>query len=227
MEAFKVASLQPYVPKSQKVYQAMFKTGKDTDDSFMASLDFEVDEQTAQIYVQVMEYSGREDLFVTVYADGYGDSMEVARSTLGKYANALGPAVLTKGKYRLVVHPDQDSTSVDANKEMIKFGLDVLLEKSDIGGDGDFDVVIEEVELCSLPTLPDNFNGPGFVHPLSGNSIRVDTKFRIAELLEGTAVKFDLFETSLVNFYLELPEGLKGEAEIVRVKGTYVTKVAT
>lgn len=69
MEAFKVASLQPFVPKSQKVYQAMFKTGEDTDDSFMASLQFEVTEQTAQIYVQVMEYSGREDLFVTVYED--------------------------------------------------------------------------------------------------------------------------------------------------------------
>jgi len=38
MEAFKVAALQPYVPKSQKVYQAMFKTGENTDDSFMASL---------------------------------------------------------------------------------------------------------------------------------------------------------------------------------------------
>jgi len=70
MDAFKVASLQPFVPKSQKVYQAMFKTGAGTDDSFMAALDFEVDEETAMIYVQVMEYTGREDLFVTVYADG-------------------------------------------------------------------------------------------------------------------------------------------------------------
>jgi hypothetical protein len=151
----------------------------------------------------------------------------VARSTLGKYANALGPATLTKGKYRLVLHPDQDSTSVAANKEMIRFGIDVLLENSDIGGADDFEVVVEEVELCSLPTLPDNFNGPGFIHPLSGNSIRQDTKFRLAELLEGTAVKFDLTETSLVTFYLEVPEGLRAEAALVRVKGTYTTKVAT
>lgn len=70
MEAFKVAALQPFVPKSQKVYQAMFRTGENTDDSFMASLHFEVAEPTSQIYVQVMEYSGREDLFVTVYAEG-------------------------------------------------------------------------------------------------------------------------------------------------------------
>jgi len=51
MEAFKVAELQPFVPKSQKVYQAMFKTGANTDDSFMTSLKFEVTEPTAQIYV--------------------------------------------------------------------------------------------------------------------------------------------------------------------------------
>jgi hypothetical protein len=110
---------------------------------------------------------------------------------------------------------------------MIKFGLDVLLEKSDIGGAPDFEVVVEEVELCSLPTLPDNFNGPGFIHPLSGNSIRQDTKLRLAELLEGTAVKFDLPETSLVAFYLEVPEGLRAEAEILRVQGTYITKVSS
>jgi hypothetical protein len=30
-----------------------------------------------------------------------------------------------------------------------------------------------------------------------------------------------------VTFYLEVPEGLRAEAEIVRVKGTYITKVAT
>jgi len=62
----------------------------------------------------------------------------------------------------LVIHPDQDSTSEEKGSEMIRFGLDVLFEKTDIGGAGDFDVIIEEVELCSLPSLPDNFNGPGF-----------------------------------------------------------------
>ena len=75
------------------MYQAVFRTGPKTDDSFMTSLEFEVHEQSAQLYVQVMEYSGREDLFVTVYAGHEGGHVQVARSTLGKYANALGPAV--------------------------------------------------------------------------------------------------------------------------------------
>jgi len=44
MEAFKVASLQPFVPKSKEVYQAKFRTGENTDDSFMKGLDFDVDE---------------------------------------------------------------------------------------------------------------------------------------------------------------------------------------
>ena len=111
MEAFKVASLQPFVPKSKEVYQAKFRTGENTDDSFMKGLDFDVDEQSSSIYVLVTEYSGREDLFVTIYEREGSEEEEIARSSLGKYANHLGPVSLTKGKYRLVIHPDQDSTS--------------------------------------------------------------------------------------------------------------------
>jgi len=44
MEVFKVAALDPYIPKSEKVYQAVFETGPNTDDSFMPSIDFEVKE---------------------------------------------------------------------------------------------------------------------------------------------------------------------------------------
>lgn len=230
MKAFKVASLQPFVPKSEQVYQAVFRTGAGTDDSFMPSLDFTVQEQSAQLYVQVSEFSGREDLFVSVYSTedtGGAGQRQVARSSLGKYANTLGPVTLNKGKYRLVVHPDQDSTSLANNSELIRFGLDALLEQSDIGGAADFDVVVEEVELCSLPALPDNFNGPGFLHPLSGNVLYTSGKYRLAELLEGTAVKFELAQASLVTYYLEVPEGLKAKAALVRLKGTYTTKVAT
>jgi hypothetical protein len=229
MQAFKVASLQPFVPKSEKAYQTVFRTGAGTDDSFMPSLDFSVDEQSAQLFVQVTEFSGREDLFLTLYSAEEVESTgrrHIARSTLGKYTNTLGPVTLNKGKYRLVVHPDQDSTSLATNSELIRFGLDALLEQSDIGG-GDFDVVVEQVELCNLPALPDNFNGPGFLHPLSGQTLQTSGKYRIAELLEGTAVKFELAAASLVTFYLELPEGLKAKAALVRVKGTYTTKVAT
>ena len=110
---------------------------------------------------------------------------------------------------------------------MIKFGLDVLFEQSDIGGPGDFEVVIEEVELCSLPTLPDNFNGPGYLHPLSGNSLQLTNKYKINEVLEGTAVKFKIFEPSLVSFYMEIPEGLKGVVQLERLKGTRQTTVKT
>ena len=51
MQAFKVAALQPFVPKSQKVYQGVFRTGAGTDDSFMPSLPFTVSEESAQLYV--------------------------------------------------------------------------------------------------------------------------------------------------------------------------------
>ena len=229
MKAFQVASLTPFVPKSQEVYQGSFKTGRKSDDTFMHSLDFEVTDRTSQIYAQVFEYSGREDLFMTVYASRVddGEEYEVARSSLGKYANALGPATLTKGKYRLVVHPDQESTAMQEGRDNIRFGLDVLLERSDIGGNPDFEVVVEEVELCNIPSLPDNFNGPGFIHQLSGNSYEAESKYRLTELLEGTAVKFKIEETSLISFYLGLPEGLRADALVERVQGTYSTRVSS
>jgi hypothetical protein len=44
METFKVTSLSPFVPKSSKVYQAEFRTGKGTDNTFTRTLDFEVTE---------------------------------------------------------------------------------------------------------------------------------------------------------------------------------------
>lgn len=47
MEAFKVSSLQPFVPKSEEVYEAKFRTGENTDDSFMKGIDFDVDEQSS------------------------------------------------------------------------------------------------------------------------------------------------------------------------------------
>jgi len=143
--------------------------------------------------------------------------------------NALGPATLTKGKYHLVVHPDQDSQVEQRGEEVILFGLDVLLEKSDIGEspNGDFDVIIEEIELCGYPSIPDNFNGPGFLHPLAGNSVRVDGRYRLTELLEGTSVKFELQEPSRVTFYMEVNEGLTSKARLERVKGTYTSLVTS
>jgi hypothetical protein len=78
-----------------------------------------------------------------------------------------------------VVHPDQDSASLADGDELIRFGLDVLLEKPGIQ-EGDFDIVVEEVELCSLPALPEDFNGPGYLHPLSGNQLQITEKFRLA-----------------------------------------------
>lgn len=176
-----------------------------------------------------MEFSGREDLFITVYSvddNGKGQAIEeVVRSQLGKYANALGPATLTKGKYRMIIHPDQDSSALAEGSELIRFGIDVLLEKKDIGAARDFDVVVEEVELCSLPALPNNFNGPGFLHTLSGNGIETSGNYKLAELLEGATIKFEIKEASTMTFYIGLPENVHGEAELERINGTHSTRV--
>jgi len=95
----------------------------------MRGLDFEITEASTQFYAQIFAYSAPEDLFVALYrlSDG-GSEQQVARSGLGRYANALGPAPLVPGKYRVVVHPNQDSTSLPEGSQTFRFGLDVLLE---------------------------------------------------------------------------------------------------
>ena len=75
--------------------------------------------------------------------------------------------------------------------------------------------------------MHDNFNAPGFLHYLSGNSLESSGKFRITELLEGGSIKFYLDEPSLVIFYLDLPEGLDAVAELLHIDGTYATKVSS
>lgn len=50
MEAFQVASLIPFVPKTQQVFSAKFKTGADSDDTFMHALSFEIHEPSAQLF---------------------------------------------------------------------------------------------------------------------------------------------------------------------------------
>lgn len=222
MQTFKVTTLQPFIPKSNTVYHSAFSTGPGTDNSFMKGLEFEVTETSSQLYAQVFAYTGPEDLFLALYRLSEGDSaQQVARSGLGRYANALGPAPLTAGKYRLVVHPNQESTSLPEGSHAFRFGLDVLLEQSSIGGAADFSAVVEEVELCNQRAIPEKFNGPGLINPLSGGTLQHGGKYKLAEILEGTAVKFDLPVPSLVTFYLEVPEGLTAEAALETVQGTH------
>jgi hypothetical protein len=71
-----------------------------------------------------------------------------------------------------------------------------LLEKSNIGSSKDTQAIVEKIELCSIPTLPTDFNGPGFINSLSGNTMQFSNKYRVSELLEGAHIKFDLAEAS-------------------------------
>lgn len=126
-----------------------------------------------------------------------------------------------------MVHPDQDSTSLTESTEWIRFGLDVLVEKEVEGELGKLAEIVEEVELCSFGTLPGDFNGPGYLHPLSGSSVELISKYRLSQVLTGAAVRLQLNEPSLVTFYAALPEGLKAEAAIERMSGTRASAVSS
>jgi hypothetical protein len=108
MDMFRVAQIVPFVPKSDKVYTVAYKMGAGTDDDNMPTLDFEVTDSRAEFYMQVSCYDAENDLFATVVSlPADGDPPErVARSDLGKYANSIGPVVLSRGRYRLIIHPD-------------------------------------------------------------------------------------------------------------------------
>ena len=109
MDTFKVAAHVPFVPKSTKVYQAEFAMGPGTDDSFMPAFEFTVEDPSSEIYVQVNCYDAEDDLFATIISVDGSEQERVARSNIGKYMNSLGPVTLTKGQYKLIVHPDIES----------------------------------------------------------------------------------------------------------------------
>lgn len=81
--------------------------------------------------------------------------------------------------------------------------------------------------MCNHRQMPDLFNGPGFISALSGNTLQHFGKYKLADVLEGTSIKFDLPLPSLVTFYFEVPEGLQAEASLETVKGTHQTVVTT
>jgi hypothetical protein len=71
--------------------------GPGADDEFMPSVDFEVRDAAAEFYMQGACFDAENDLFATIVSlPDDGDAPErVARSDLGKYANSIGPVMLT------------------------------------------------------------------------------------------------------------------------------------
>lgn len=66
MDMFDVNQVEPFTPKSDKVYTASYKLGPGSDDDFMPSLDFEVTDNAAEFYMQITCYDAEDDLFATL-----------------------------------------------------------------------------------------------------------------------------------------------------------------
>lgn len=75
--------------------------------------------------------------------------------------------------------------------------------------------------------MPNDFNGPGLLNRLAGNTLQFTNKYRVSEILDGGFVKFDLPEASLVTIYIEMPEGLQADALLERVGGEHETLAHT
>lgn len=109
----------------------------------------------------------------------------------------------------------------------------MLLETTNAGGavtdesaEG-FRTLVQSMELCNLPSLPNDFNGPGLLHRLGGNSLQFTNKYRVSELLDGGFIKFELPEASLATIYIEMPESLQADALLERVGGEHETLAGT
>jgi hypothetical protein len=80
----------------------------------MPGLQFEVTETSSDFWAEIYSYFGEDDLFITLLSfDSDGETIakpeKVGRSSLGKYMNSIGPLSLTKGKYKILIHPDIES----------------------------------------------------------------------------------------------------------------------
>jgi hypothetical protein len=93
--------------------------------------------------------------------------------------------------------------------------------------DQGFQTIVQSLELCNLPSLPNDFNGPGLLNRLAGNTLQFTNKYRVSEILDGGFIKFDLPESSLVTVYLEMPESLQADALLERVNGEHETLAST
>jgi hypothetical protein len=86
------------------------------------------------------------------------------------------------------------------------FSLDLLLEPQALIEDDPFFLftdMIEMMQICNLAELPDQFNGPEYISPLSGNSMRHIINIKKDQVTDQHVTTFELYETSIVNIYLE------------------------
>ena len=83
------------------------------------------------------------------------------------------------------------------------------------------------MELCGLPSFPDNLNSPQYLHPLNGESVQFLDYYKIDEAEMGEKIIFEIYENSLVTFYMEIPKDITAFAELQKAKGTHKTRAYT
>ena len=91
-------ALHPFIPKNNKVYTTDYKGEKGV---FKKAYPFKVNEEEAQIFASVNEYTGVANLALSIVKKSNNNI--VAVSSPGKYHSYLAPVTLTRGDYYLVI----------------------------------------------------------------------------------------------------------------------------
>ena len=148
--------------RQDKVYQVNMKGNED---GYIQKLKFEVNEEEALIYAAVFDYSGYAGLGLSIVSADASDDDWEARSVPSKYFSYIPPVSLTQGVYYLVISSLTKFAYEDAN--IVKFGLDFIYTRENVS-DTETQILLNSMELCSLPGLPNNLNTPSYLHPLTG-----------------------------------------------------------
>ena len=73
----------------------------------------------------------------------------------------------------------------------VKYSIDFLYEKENITDSQD-EIFLDSIEMCELPGLPRNFNGPQYLSAITGYQMQIVENYRITDVLMGTSLRFDI-----------------------------------
>lgn len=208
-----VVHIPAYLPKDPRVF-----VSKQTEDSIVVSLPFEVTDLAETIYAGIYEFTqGTNLMSLHIIEDSTGE--EVAVSTQGKHLSSIRLAVLPQGLYYLVVKNDRVGGMGGERQAPLEFMLDVI--RHQVAVEGKYtDHFMEAMQLCTVPqSPPEGLSKPGYIHPLSGNAMNDILKIGILELDSGSMTTFTLEEDSQVTVYVETSEDIPVALEITETGG--------
>lgn len=190
-----------------------------SDEWWQYELKFTLEDEIQQVYLALTDFTE-----CGLYAAIVDSENNVVTSYPTKYQQVIDPISLPPGAYTLTLQSNTTSSQKNSySSNLVRFSIDFLLIKENIT-DSDIKVTIEGAQVCNLPTFPQEWNAPPYLHPLSGYSLQKVEKYRGNEILATGAIKFTVTKPSMLAVALESPPGMSIYAELIKTKTTLKIK---